>query len=181
MSRLPPLTVDEMTDEQRSVYEEFCAVHADVAITHMTWLRSPELARQIASFGPFLRYRSLDDRMRELAILITGRFCKSPAEWFFHLPPAREAGIEEDIITALAEKRRPDFPRPEEDVLYDVAMELLEGYKLSEATYARAMDVLGDKNLVELIAVVGFYVLMAMQIGAFQFQLPEGVEPAFRD
>lgn len=170
-----------MTPEQRKVYEEFQAVHANVAITHLTWLRSPELARQIASFGPFLRYQSLDPRKRELAILITGRFCKAPAEWYAHLPPARKAGIEEDIIAALADKRRPDFARPEEDVLYDVAMELLEGYKLSDATYQRAMSVLGDKLLVELIAIVGFYTMMAMLIGAFQFQLPEGVEPAFRD
>ncbi len=181
MSRLPALTPEEMSEAQRRVYEEFQSVHAEVAITHLTWLRSPELASHIAKFGPFLRYKCLDARKRELAILITGRYCRAPAEWDAHLPPAREAGIEEEIIGALAEKRRPDFTRPEEETLYEFAMELLEDYSVSEATYRQAMDRLGAEKVVELVAIVGFYVMLAMLIGAFQFQLPEGVEPAFTD
>lgn len=181
MSRLQPLTPEEMSEAQRRVFKDFQSVHAEVAITHLTWLRSPELASHIAKFGPFLRYKCLDARKRELAILITGRYCRTPFEWYAHLPTAREAGIEDEIIAALAEKRRPDFTRPEEEALYAFAMELLEDYSVSEATYRQAMDRLGSENVVELVAMVGFYAMLAMQIGAFQFQLPDGVEPAFTD
>ena len=183
MSRLPPLRLDEMTAEQRRVHDEFMAAHnGRVAITHLTWLRSPELASHIAKFGPYVRHQCLDYRKREMAILIAGRACHSPVEWYLHLPFAREAGIEEDIITALAERRRPAFAQPEDVALYDFASELLQAdHSVSDTTYQAAMQHLGAAQMVELIAITGYYVMMAMLIGAFQFQLPEGVQPAFTD
>ena len=183
MSRLPPLTREEMSDEQRAIYDAFQAAHprTGVAITHLTWMRSPELARLIVEFGSFMRHRCLDYRKRELAILITGRAAQSPMEWFLHLPYAREAGIEEPIIQALAEKRRPEFTRDDDSALYDVVTELMAGYKVSQKTYDRAIEVLGAKDLVELVAITGYYVLMAMQIRTFNFELPPGEKPAFVD
>jgi 4-carboxymuconolactone decarboxylase len=183
MSRLPPLQVHEMTGEQRRVYDELMTAYdGKVAITHLTWLRSPALASQIAKFGPYIRHQCLDYRKREMAILIAGRACHSPVEWYLHLPFAREAGIEEDIITALAEQRRPNFIRPEDTALYDFASELLrEGHAVSDATYQAAMQQLGAAQVVELVAITGYYVMMAMLIGAFRFELPEGVTPGFID
>jgi 4-carboxymuconolactone decarboxylase len=183
MSRLPPLTQDQMNDEQRAIYKEFQEAHprTGVAITHLTWMRSPELARLIVQFGSFMRHGCLDYRKRELAILITGREAKSPVEWHLHLPYARESGIEEPIIEALAEKRRPDFTRDDDIALYEVVMELMDGYKLSQKTYENAIKVLGPKDLVELVAITGYYTLMAMQIGAFNFELPPGEKPPFVD
>lgn len=183
MSRLPPLQLDEMSTDQREVYNELMAAYKGrVAITHLTWLRSPELARQIARFGPYIRHQCLDYRKRELAILITGRARRSPVEWYLHLPFAREAGIEEDIITALAERRRPAFARPDDVALYDFVSELLrDDHAVSDATYQAAMQQLGSAEVVELVAITGYYVMMAMLIGAFRFELPEGEEPAFKD
>lgn len=183
MSRLPPLQTEDMTDEQRRVHGELMAAYdGKVAITHLTWLRSPALASQIAKFGPYIRHQCLDYRKRELAILIAGRASHSPVEWYLHLPFAREAGIEEDIITALAEQRRPDFTRGEDTALYDFASELLSrDHAVSDATYQAAMQHLGAAQVVELVAITGYYVMMAMLIGAFRFELPEGVAPAFTD
>jgi len=183
MSRLPPLTPEEMTDAQRTVYEEFKQAHKGrVALTHLTWLRSPALAHHIAQFGPYVRHECLDYRKRELAILITGRACKAPVEWYLHLPFAREAGIEEPIITALAEKRRPEFSRADDAVLYDFVSELVaDGHSVSDATYRTTMQAFGAAQVVELVAITGYYVMMAMLIGTFAFQLPEGETPAFTD
>jgi 4-carboxymuconolactone decarboxylase len=183
MTRLAPLTLEGMTGAQREVYDEFSAAHprVGVAITHLTWMRSPELASLIAKFGSFLRYRCMDYRKRELAIMITGRAAKSPVEWYLHLPFAREAGIEEHILTALTEQRRPDFTNDEDAALYDVVTELMAGFKVSDATYQRATTVLGSKQLVELVAITGYYVMMAMQIGTFKFEMPPGEKPAFAE
>jgi 4-carboxymuconolactone decarboxylase len=183
VTRLAPLTQEEMTDEQRRVYEKFRGVHTrtGVAITHLTWLRSPGLADCLADFGPFVRWKCLDYRKRELTILIVGRLAKQPVEWLLHLPYAREAGIEEHIITALAERRRPEFTLESDIVLYDVVSALMENYRIDQATYDRAMAVLGAKDLVELVALAGYYVMMAMQIGTFDFRMPEGEKPAFTD
>ena len=167
----------------RAVFKEFQEAHprTGVAITHLTWMRSPELARQIAQFGSYMRHRCLDYRKRELAILITGRAAKAPVEWYLHLPYAREAGIEEPIIEALKEKRRPDFTRDDDIALYDVVNELMNGYKISQKTYENAVAVLGAKDLVELVAITGYYTLMAMQIGTFNFELPPDEKPPFVD
>jgi hypothetical protein len=50
---------------------------------------------------------------------------------------------------------------------------------VSDETYQRASEVLGNKQMVELVAITGYYVMMAMQIGTFKFELPEGEVPAF--
>lgn len=187
MTRLAPLTPEEMTAEQRDAYETIAAIvrrngiHPEVPITYLTWLRSPELALQMIEFGPFIRHRILDYRKRELAILVTGRLCKAPLEWHLHLPFAREAGIEEEVIAALAERRRPSFADPADAALYDVASELVAGQAMSDATYARAIEALGARQLVELVAIVGFYTTIAMLIGTFRFALPEGTPPPFTD
>lgn len=182
MTRLAPLQWEEMDTEQRAVVEWFRAEKGrEPQLTHLTWLRSPALAKQVLEFGHHLRYDILDFRKRELAILITGRAVKSTVEWYLHLPHARKAGIEEDIVQALAENRKPNFTRPDEDVLYDVCMDLLKGLSVSDENYKRGMEALTPKGFVELIAITGFYVLMSMLIGAFQFQLPEGVKPEFVD
>jgi 4-carboxymuconolactone decarboxylase len=104
-----------------------------VAITHLTWLRSPKLARHIARFGPYIRHQCLDYRKRELAILIAGRACHSPVEWYLHLPFAHEAGIEEDVITALAEQRRPAFTLSEDVALYDFSELLRDDHTVGDA------------------------------------------------
>ncbi|MCG6122144.1 MAG: carboxymuconolactone decarboxylase family protein [Microvirga sp.] len=182
MTRLPLLQWDEMNAEQREVVEWFRKEKGrEPQPTHLTWMRSPALAKQVLEFGHHLRYEILDARKRELAILIAGRACRSPVEWHLHLPHARKAGIEEEVISDLAANKKPDFKDEQDDVLYDVCMDLLKNLSVSDANYERGMRLLGPKEFVELVAITGFYVLMAMLIGAFDFRLPEGVEPAFVD
>ncbi|MEB2401430.1 MAG: hypothetical protein OZ927_17985 [Alcaligenaceae bacterium] len=181
MARLDPLTRETMSEEQRKLCDWFAeTIGGDMMATHRTWLRSTAFAPHIFHYAAYLRRRSMDYRKRELVILIVGRACNAPLEWMDHLPTAREAGIEEHIIAALSEYRLPRFEREDDRILYQFCVELLNTYRVTDDTFRQALNAFGDKVVVELVAITGLYVTLAMLIGAFDFDAPPGVPMPFR-
>ncbi|MEE9275763.1 MAG: carboxymuconolactone decarboxylase family protein [bacterium] len=183
MSRLPELSLDEMNEDQRRIYEEIASgPRGGVRGPFLPLLRNPELAECAQKTGAYLRFRGLlPARLRELAVLITARFWTSQYEWNAHAPIAAKNGLGEDVISAVAERRRPDFAQDDEAVVYDYCTELHETHQVSDATYQKAVELFGEPGLVELTVLLGHYTTMAMLLLAFQAPLPEGAAPALAD
>jgi 4-carboxymuconolactone decarboxylase len=182
MTRLQPLTPETMNIEQAELADWFKkTIGGDMLVTHRTWLRSTAFAPHIFHYAAYLRRKSMDFRKRELAILIVGRACQAPLEWHDHLGAAREAGIEEHIIDALSARKVPEFTREDDKIVYQFCVELLNTYRVSQDTFIQALDTFGDKIVVELVAITGLYVTLAMLIGAFDFDTPEGEPAPFPD
>jgi 4-carboxymuconolactone decarboxylase len=143
-------------------------------------LYNADLADRWQALGELLRYHtSLTPRESELAILITGRACNSPFEWYAHRSEAEKAGIEPAVIDALLAQTVPSGLSPRDTVIVDFARELNTLRSVSDSTYARALDLCDAKTLVELTALVGYYTMVAMTLNTHEIPLPEGVEPAF--
>ena len=66
----------------------------------------------------------------------------------------------------------------DEAAIIDVATELSRSHSISDATYARALQQLGERGMVELTALVGYYTMVAMTLNAHEIPLPDGVAPA---
>lgn len=183
MSRIPDLQPDAMTKEQRAVYEEIASgPHGRVVGPYPAWLQSPELARRARALSEFIRFKgSLPRRLSELAILVTGRYWKAEFEFHAHARLARKAGVDDTVIAAIAQQRRPDFAQADEETVYDVCTELYETRRLSDATYTRAVEALGLPALVELIATAGYYAMVSLTLNAFQVPLPPGESSPFPD
>jgi 4-carboxymuconolactone decarboxylase len=84
-----------------------------------------------------------------------------------HEEHARQAGLEPAIIDAIRNRRRPDFTRADESLIYDTVSELVEKRTLGDASYERAVAALGTELLIELVAAAGFYTMVAMTLVAF--------------
>jgi 4-carboxymuconolactone decarboxylase len=110
---------------------------------------------------------------------VTGRACRSPFEWYAHRIEAEKAGIETPIIEALLAEHWPEALSPEDAVVLRFASELNNFKSVSDATYAEALARFGERAVVELTALVGYYTMVAMTLNAHEIPLPEGVEPAF--
>ncbi|TFF27188.1 carboxymuconolactone decarboxylase family protein [Jiella endophytica] len=133
------------------------------------WLHRPELAARAQDLGRYCRYdTSLDQRLSELAILVTGRVFGSEYEWQIHRGHALTAGLEPEIIEAVRRNRRPDFPDAETEVVHDVARAAHEKRELDDALYARAIAVLGEGRLVDLVGLLGYYTLISLTINIFR-------------
>lgn len=178
MTRIPELKYEDMTPEQRAVADRILAGPREkLEITHNTWLRSPKFCELNDPVGTFMRYEILEPRLRELVILTTGRHWNCELEWHLHRGPAEEAGLDQALLDDLAAGRRPDFEREEEAVAHDFVVELLREHAVSDATYERTLAVLGEQRLVEVIALSGHYVMVAMLLKTFAWPLPEGATP----
>ena len=139
------------------------------------WLRSPDIGNIIQSLGAAIRFRSsLPAKLNELAIIVTARQWTSQYEWHAHHRLALEAGLDPAIGKDIAEGRRPANMSDDEAIVHDFSRELHETQGMSDATYKRALDRFGERGVVDLIAVNGYYVLVSMTLNVDRTPLPAG-------
>ena len=142
------------------------------------WLRSPGMGNIIQQLGAEIRFRSsLPSRLNEMAILITARRWTSQYEWYAHHKVAMEAGLDPAIAQDIAQGRRPAKMSGDAAIIYDFSRELHETQGVSDATYRAALDKFGERGVVDLIAVNGFYVLVSMCLNVDRTPLPGGAKP----
>ena len=179
MSRLQDVLPSEMSDEQRRIADEIASSRGGVVRGPFAmWIRNPDLANRANQFGSLLRDgTSVPRRLSELAILITARHWTAQYEWYAHRPQAEAAGLKADVVDAIAERRRPAFNDADDELVYEVCIELHDSRKIDDGTYARAVERFGEMTVIELISIVGFYTLVAMMLVAFEAPLPEGAVP----
>ena len=148
----------------------------------IAWLRNPELARRAQKLGELLRFSTtIEPHLSEMAILVCGRHWTSHVEWAAHKAIALKAGLDPKIIDDIAARRTPVFSEKRAQVIYDVASTLLATGRLSDVLYGRAIEVLGERALAELVAILGYYCLAALTLNAFELGLPGGVAPELDD
>jgi 4-carboxymuconolactone decarboxylase len=183
MLRIPELSLDRLTPEQREVHDAIVAgPRGKVQGPLQIWLHSPKLAVRAQELGAFCRYHtSLPKRLSELAILVTGAHWKAGFEWFVHAPEGIKAGLDAVAVDAIRDGTRPSLARTDEAAVYDFARELLETHRVSDATYERAVAELGIVGVVELVGILGYYGLICMTICAFRVPVPAGEVEPFRE
>src|ERR1019366_4832530 len=129
----------------------------------------------------YLRWEtSVPTKLNEFAILIIGRQWRSQVEWYAHAPLAAKAGLSPDIIAELKASKRPSSMAEDEAVVYDFVTELTTTQKVSDETYAWAKKVFNDQQIVDLTAVAGNYVMVAMMLAMAEETTPPGKEPPFK-
>jgi 4-carboxymuconolactone decarboxylase len=183
MARLELPPQSELTAEQIEVCAEVVAgPRGKVPAPMIAWLRNPEFARRAQRLGELLRYETtLEPRLSELAILVCGRHWTSHLEWKAHKAYALKAGLDPEVIADIAAQRVPTFADERMRAVYDVASTLLESRRIPNVLYKRAMDQLGERTLVELVALLGYYCLASLTLNAFELGLPDNVAPELED
>src|SRR6516164_9436398 len=162
--RFPQLTMDQLNDKQKPLGEQIMKVSSvGLGGPYNPMLRSPVLGQKMFDLLYYLRWQtSVPLRLNEFAILITGRLWRSQVEWLAHAPLAIKAGLSPQIVADLKANRRPDSMQPDEAAVYDFVMELSTKHEVSDETFARAKKILGEQQVVDLTAVTGTYVTVAM-------------------
>ena len=173
---MPPIPAEKMTPAQRAAAEEVASGRRGALYgPFVPALRSPELTRRLQKVGEYLRYEpQLPPKLREMAILLVAREWTQDFEWDFHAPLAAAEGLPQDVIVAIADGRRPARMGDDEALIYDLFVELHRSRTVSDDTYARALGLLGEQGIVDLVSLVGYYALLAMLMNVARTPLPEG-------
>ena len=141
---------------------------------------APQILDQFLSYANAVRASEISPKLRELAIIITARHWTAQFEWYAHRRAAAQAGLSEDIITAIANRRRPTGMQPDEEAVYNFATELLETKQVRDATFKAAVDRFGEKGVVDIIGVMGYYQIVSMLLNVDEYPLPAGVAPELK-
>jgi 4-carboxymuconolactone decarboxylase len=181
-SRFPQLSLDQLDDQQKPLGEQVMKVSSiGIAGPYNPMLRSPVLGQRMLDLFHYLRWEtSVPIRLNEFAILIIARQWRSQVEWYAHAPLAAKAGLSSDIIAELKTGKRSSQMAEDEAVVYDFVSELTTTHAVSDQTYARAKKVFSDQQIVDLTAVAGNYVMVAMLLAMAEATAPPGKEPPFK-
>jgi 4-carboxymuconolactone decarboxylase len=177
--RIKEFDLAEMDAAQRAVADEAIAgKRGRVPAPLRAWLHSPELGRRAQKLGEFVRYdTSLPAALSELAILVTARHWTSHFEWYAHKRDGLAAGIDPAVITAIAARQAPVLSDAKAQLVYDYAKILLATGRVPDDLHAAAAEALGERGVVDLVGIVGYYSLVALTLNAFEIGLPDGVQP----
>ncbi|MGV6874304.1 carboxymuconolactone decarboxylase family protein [Pseudochelatococcus sp. B33] len=183
MARLKLPDDAEITREQAEVVAEAVAGRrGKVPAPMIAWLRNPELARRGQKLGELLRFETtLAPHLSELAILVSARHWSAHHEWSAHKTLALAAGLDPRTVADIAARRPPYLRDEREDTVFAVSATLLASARLPAALYRRAEAVLGERGLVELVGILGYYSLVALTLNAFELGLPENAAPELED
>jgi 4-carboxymuconolactone decarboxylase len=180
--RFPQLTLDQLNEQQKPLGDQIMKVSSvGIGGPYNLLLRSPVLGQRLYDLFYYLRWQtSVPTKLNEFAILIIGRQWRSQVEWFAHAPIAAKAGLSADIIAELKANKRPSKMAEDEALVYDFVTELTTTQKVSDETFGRARRIFSDQQLVDLTAVAGNYVMVAMILAMAEQSIPPDKEEPFK-
>jgi 4-carboxymuconolactone decarboxylase len=176
--RFRPLTYAEMTPAQKTMIESLLkGERRGAGGPFNVLLRSPEMGNLAQQFGASMRFHSsMPPKLNELAIIITARHWTSQYEWYAHKRAALAAGLSQAIVDAIATGQRPSGMQPDEEAVYNFCTELLTTKQVSDRTFQAVKDRFGERGVVDLVGVSGYYGLVSMLLNVDRYPLPDGVQ-----
>lgn len=187
--RIPrPASYDAMTSDQKAfVTSVLSGPRGDISGSLGVMLVNPifgDLAQKAIAYARFAGregYSSVSPKLTELAIIMGARAWTAHYAWYVHRRAAQQAGLSTEVIEAIRDGRRPATMDRDVAAVYTFCNELLTTKQVSDATLQSARSVLGgDRGVMDLVATLGVYQLVAMTMVVDQFPLPEGVAPELK-
>jgi len=180
--RFPKLTPEQMTPAQREVAAEISAgPRGEVRGPFIALLHNPELASRVQKLGEHLRWEGkLPDSLKELAVLVTARRWTCQHEWVMHSKLALEGGLSRETVEAIAANVEPKRLSEEEKAVYTFCREVHATGRAGDAAFAAIEKRFGLDGALELVALNGYYTLMAMVLNTAGLPLPGDVEPPLK-
>lgn len=175
LTRLPQLTRDDLDDEGKAVYDRIVGdgpvpTTGPVALS----LYSPRIAQIFSDLNGYLRYNGvLSPRHTEVAILVAAWEIEQQYEYSAHEPAALMYGAPQAVIDTIKFDREPVDLSPEETLIIKLGRAIMRDHKVDSALYAEAEQLFGRRGIVELVTVMGDYVMVGMILTAIDQHLPE--------
>jgi 4-carboxymuconolactone decarboxylase len=189
-SRFPVIQPEQMNAEQKKLFDTIISgpraqnYGGEAAKRVLSggpfnaWMRSPEAGMRLQAVGAHIRFNSsIPKHLNELAILVTAREWTSQYEWYAHHILAMKAGLDPKIADAIAAGKRPESMKEDEAAIYDFCTQLHRNKKVDDATFARVKALFGEKGVIDLVAVSGYYVAVSMTLNVAEVPVPDGSVP----
>jgi 4-carboxymuconolactone decarboxylase len=179
MPRYEELKEDGLNAEQRRIWDD-CKAGPRGAVpppVHV-WLKSPGLADFAHRLGAHVRFGTpYTPKQTEIAILCTARYWTAQFEWVAHVRLGLKAGLSQAQIDAIGERKTPHFDDPDDQLVYEFAHGYYQNHRVSDDVYARVQKRWGDKGVVDLAGLIGYYSFVSATLNVFEVPIPPGTKP----
>ncbi|MYZ47147.1 carboxymuconolactone decarboxylase family protein [Propylenella binzhouense] len=178
--RIPLPDRAQMSPQQQKVYDEVVKGPRGMMVGPLrAVIHSPELADRWQRLGEFVRYRTvLPVDLKELAIIASAKRWNSEVEWGVHARAAKEAGVADRVVDAIRDGNEPHLDESAADV-YKFTCQLQMSGEVEDETYRAVLRRWGNRGIVELTALIGYYTMVAMMLNAHRVPLPPGMPSVF--
>lgn len=172
-SRLPLPDVSRLDAEQRAIHDSILASRGNLSGPFLAWMHSPGLASPAEKLGAFCRYSTVFALVEsELLILCVASRYQCVGEQQIHEPIALQAGLSPEAVASLRAGQVPALADERQRLMHRIATELLDTHRIGEALYREGMAAFGERGMVELVGILGYYTLVAMTLNAFEMRMP---------
>ena len=177
--RLPILSEDTLSSDQRALLESIRSgprgAGTGIRGPFAMFLHAPAFGELAQQLGGYCRFKTgVPARLSEFAVLVTAKLWRAQYEWYAHVPQAERAGVAKETIRDLHRGRVPKSAPKDERAIYDFIQELYKTRRVSDRNFKRVLSVLGDVATVELVGILGYYVMISMILNVFRMSPPAG-------
>jgi 4-carboxymuconolactone decarboxylase len=178
MPRYEQLDESQLDYAQRRIFNECKAgPRGSVPPPVHVWLKSPGLADHAHQLGAHVRFGTpFTPKQTEIAILMTARYWTAQFEWAAHVRLGLQAGLSQQQIDAIASRRAPSFDDPDDQLIYDFCRDYYDDHRVDDATYERVVARWGDKGIVDLAGLIGYYSFVSVTLNVFEVPTPPGAK-----
>jgi 4-carboxymuconolactone decarboxylase len=180
--RFKPLTYAEMSPGQKTMIDHLLAgERPSLGGPFNVFLRSPEMGDLAQQFGASMRFHAaLPKPALETVIIVTARYWMAQFEWTAHKRAALQAGVSPAIVDAIAAGKRPVGMDPDVETAYNFITELLKTKQVGDAAFLAAKNRFGEKGVVDIIGLSGWYSMVSMALNVDRYPLADGAQPELR-
>lgn len=179
MSRLPRVSREELSSEEKEIWDGIAAVRRSVDGPFGILIHAPGLAKRVAALEDYFRFEGeVTDAERELITLATVRETGARFGWAVHELGAQRSGTRREAVEAVRNLGSLDDLTSRERVLVELARSLCRTHAIPDELFVRAREELGDQLLVEAVTLVGHYSMISHVLNGFEVEAPPGA-PSF--
>ena len=170
MARIAELKREDLSPRQQQLHDDFLRARPRKTLTgpFAVLIHTPDIAEPADRLVNYYRGKpKLGRRLLELIILLVVRDATAQYAWSVHEAHALEFGLTQDVIDAIRARKRPDFKRDDERLIYDFVTELMAKKTVSTETFERAKAAFGVDGVIEAVTCTGLYGMIGYVLNVF--------------
>ena len=175
MARIPLVTRDQVADTEKPAYDTFMQARGNRPNIgpYTLLLHMPEMAQKLEALRTCLRDEaSLPQKLQELVMISVAREMGCAFIWYAHAAAARQAGVRDDVVDSIRERRAPANLAPEEQTVVDFTRELLQNRRVSRPTFDAATARFGQRGTMALTNLIACYAVLAYNMNTYELEAP---------
>ncbi len=172
-NRILEIPEDELTAEQRQVFDDLVAGRGRLLTPYKIWIHSPQLAAAMETIGTFLNKKgALTEREVELVIVVIATHWQGDYVQAAHVKRCLDLGYPQAAMDAIKAGETPDLPDAREKAVYDLCRISMAPGGGPDEVYDRATALLGRDGLAEVLGLLGYYSAVAMAMKLHRVPMP---------